>query len=122
MTTVWACTKYCGLTINWDYQAHTCDISLPGYVKRAIHWFLHRLSKKLQYSPHAHKKPNYGAAHQLTLPEDTSAPLDSDSILRLQEIVGAFLYQYQAFYNSSAVANSKLANYVEDTEILIHKN
>ena len=30
--------------------------------------------------------------------------------------------QYQAFYNSSAVANSKLANYVEDTEELIQKN
>ena len=117
MTTDWAGTNYCGLTIDWDYRARTCDISLPGYVERALHRFQHRPSKKPQYSPHAHQKPNYGSAQQLTLPEDTSAPLDSDSILRLQEIVGTFLYYARAVDSTMLVALGSIAsaNKSEDT-------
>lgn len=26
----WAGERYCGLTLDWDYNARTCDISMPG--------------------------------------------------------------------------------------------
>jgi Reverse transcriptase (RNA-dependent DNA polymerase) len=29
-------SKYCGLHIAWDYQNGTCDISMPGYIERAL--------------------------------------------------------------------------------------
>jgi hypothetical protein len=32
LTTDWGGTLYSGMTLKWDYQKLTCDISLPGYV------------------------------------------------------------------------------------------
>ncbi|KAG7352362.1 reverse transcriptase RNA-dependent DNA polymerase [Nitzschia inconspicua] len=37
----WEGTRYCGLTLAWDYEARTCDISMPGYVDRALTRFTH---------------------------------------------------------------------------------
>jgi len=33
-------SKYCGLTLEWDYENHTCDISIPGYIEHALQWLL----------------------------------------------------------------------------------
>ncbi len=32
----WTGERYCGLTIKWDHDNHTCDISMPGYVERLL--------------------------------------------------------------------------------------
>ena len=32
----WTGTQYCGLTLAWDYTLRTCDISMPGYIARAL--------------------------------------------------------------------------------------
>jgi hypothetical protein len=32
LTTDWAVTVYSGMTLKWDYNKRTCDISMPGYV------------------------------------------------------------------------------------------
>jgi hypothetical protein len=32
LTTDWTATVYSGMTLKWDYNKHTCDISMPGYV------------------------------------------------------------------------------------------
>jgi hypothetical protein len=32
ISTDWSGTSYCGLTIDWDYHNHTCNISMPGYI------------------------------------------------------------------------------------------
>ncbi|KAG7345707.1 hypothetical protein IV203_033238 [Nitzschia inconspicua] len=37
----WEGTQYCGLTLEWDYEARTCDISMPGFVERALARFAH---------------------------------------------------------------------------------
>ena len=29
-------TRYCGLTLQWDYANRTVDISMPGYIERAL--------------------------------------------------------------------------------------
>jgi hypothetical protein len=34
-------TRYCGQTIQWDYTARTCDISIPGYIAQALQRFTH---------------------------------------------------------------------------------
>jgi hypothetical protein len=39
LSTDWAGSKYCGLTLKWDYRTRTCDISMPGYIKRALQRF-----------------------------------------------------------------------------------
>ena len=30
----WTGSLFCGLTINWDYAAHTCYISMPKFSKQ----------------------------------------------------------------------------------------
>jgi hypothetical protein len=32
LTTDWAGTVYSGITLKWDHNNRTCDISMPGYV------------------------------------------------------------------------------------------
>jgi hypothetical protein len=33
----WNGTAYCGLTLDWDYKNRTVDLSMPGYIKAALH-------------------------------------------------------------------------------------
>ena len=32
---------FCGIHLKWDYENRTCDISIPGYVKKALQRFNH---------------------------------------------------------------------------------
>jgi hypothetical protein len=32
----WNGTRYCSLTLKWYYDKRTCDISMPGYIERAL--------------------------------------------------------------------------------------
>jgi hypothetical protein len=34
VSTDWNSTRYCGLTLVWDYMQRTCDISMPKYITR----------------------------------------------------------------------------------------
>jgi hypothetical protein len=44
-STNWAGKLYCGLTLQWDYNACTVDISIPGYVAAALHQFQHTMPR-----------------------------------------------------------------------------
>ena len=33
ITSDWSGRIYLGLTLKWDYQARTCNMSMPGYIK-----------------------------------------------------------------------------------------
>ena len=60
----WTGSLYCGLTINWDYDKRICDISMPTYIKEALHKFQHPAPSRPQDAPHAWNQPVYGAAVQ----------------------------------------------------------
>ncbi|KAG7342946.1 reverse transcriptase RNA-dependent DNA polymerase [Nitzschia inconspicua] len=92
----WAGTRYCGLTLAWDYEARTCDISMPGYVERALTRFAHPNPPRPEYSPHTWIKPAYGAKVHFAPDVDTSPQLDAAGIKRVQEIVGVFLFYARA--------------------------
>jgi hypothetical protein len=36
LTTEWTATVYSGMTLKWDYDKRTCDISMPGYVSNVL--------------------------------------------------------------------------------------
>jgi hypothetical protein len=36
ITADWTGSKYIGLTLNWDYKARTCDLSMPDYIDKAL--------------------------------------------------------------------------------------
>jgi hypothetical protein len=61
VTNDWSGTKYLGLTLRWDYQARTCDLSMPGYIARALARFAIPAPVQPQHSPHSWQRPNYGA-------------------------------------------------------------
>jgi hypothetical protein len=77
ITTDWKGELYCGLTLKWDYVNRTVDVSMPGYVSRALTRFSHPEPTKPQHAPHAWTPPSYGTSVQLTDPEDTSPLLDA---------------------------------------------
>ena len=70
----WEGKHFCGIHLKWDYANHTCDLSMPGYVKNALHKFQHPTPKKSQDNPYPTTAKQYGMKVQLTDPIDTSAP------------------------------------------------
>lgn len=110
ITIDWTGAKYLGLTLQWDYTARTCDISMPGYIEQALQRFHVAPPTRPQHSPHAWQKPNYGAPTQLTDPIDTSPPLSPDAQTRIQEIIGVLLYYARAVDSTMLVALGTLAS------------
>jgi hypothetical protein len=88
----WTGSRYCGITIEWDYTNRTCDISMPGYIERALQRFNHPLPRRHQFAPHPWNKPNYGAKIQYATPEDVTPVVSSSDKTRIQEILGTLLF------------------------------
>ncbi len=110
ITIDWTGTKYCGLTLVWDYKARLCYMSMPGYVEKALTRFQIEVPKRPQHSPYAWTAPNYGTAVQYTEDQDTTDPLDAPGIQRLREIVGVFLFYARAVDSSMLAALGSLAS------------
>ncbi|GKY90853.1 hypothetical protein MPSEU_000058100 [Mayamaea pseudoterrestris] len=87
-----------------------CDISMPGYVQRALLHFKHPHPKRPQHSPFAWTKPVYGKGPQYTPPDDDSASVAVDSITHVQEIVGTFLCYARGIDNTMLMALGKLGS------------
>jgi hypothetical protein len=51
LTTDWTATVYSGMTLKWDYNKRTCDISMPGYVSNVLSKFQHDSPKHPQHTP-----------------------------------------------------------------------
>ena len=96
LKTDWTGSKYCGLTLDWDYTLCTVDISMPGYIERALLRFSHKAPTTSQDSPHAWSKPNYGAKTQYAPLDDTTDELSTADKTRIQEIVGVLLFYGRA--------------------------
>jgi hypothetical protein len=110
ITTDWTGTLYCGLTLKWDYDVGTVDLSMPGYIAKALHNFKSPPPTRPQHSPHVWAKPNYGAKTQFTEDEDTSAPLDDAGRKHLQKAIGTLLYYARAIDNTLLVALGTLSS------------
>ena len=70
----WNSPLFCGLTIDWDYAACTCNISMPKYLQTALLKFQYLVPKRPQHAPYPWAKPTYGAHVQYTQ-DDNSSPL-----------------------------------------------
>jgi hypothetical protein len=97
-------SKFCGMTLEWNYEVGHVTISMPGYVEKALHRFTHPDPTKPQHAPHPWIAPEYGASIQYAGPEDTSTPLNKAGITRLQQIIGTFLFYGRAVDNTMLVA------------------
>jgi hypothetical protein len=107
----WDAKQYCGLTtLIFDYINRTCDISIPGYIERALQRFQHPIPQRPQHAPHAWVKPHYGAKTQYAPLADTSPPLDAADTKRLQEVLGTLLFYARAIDSTMLAAIGSIAS------------
>jgi len=96
LTKDWDAMQYCGMTLKWDYQNHTVDLSMPGYIDRALKQFQHPQPKQPEHAPHAWQKPTYGAKTQFAPEPDPTPALDATDTKWVQEVIGILLYYARA--------------------------
>ena len=103
----------------------TAQCLSKNYITHLLIKLGHPMPKKPQRSPHRCKPINYGSKVQLTPEADTSKPLDSVGIRRVQKIVGALLWIGRAVNNKLLVAlsaiGSQQASATEATNKAIHQ-
>ena len=106
----WTGSLYCGLTINWDYNKRICDISMPTYIKEALHKFQNSAPSRPQDDPHACNQPVYGTAVQYADQTDDSPLLPPKFINLVQNIIGTLLYYATAVGPTILVAIGDIAS------------
>jgi hypothetical protein len=95
LTTDWTATVYSGMTLKWDYEKRTCDISMPGYVSNVLSKFQHDAPKHPQDTPSRYVTPVYGAKTQYATKDETP-PLTAQQCLTIQKVTGSVLYYARA--------------------------
>jgi len=110
MTVDWSGTKYLGLTLKWDYANSTVDMSMPGYIQRALERFQHPYPSRPQHSPHSWTPPKYGTEAQITSDTPESPPASTDQIKRLQQIIGVLLFYARVVDNTLLVTLGTIAS------------
>jgi hypothetical protein len=78
-------TVYSGMTLKWDYDKRTCDISLPGFVSNVLNKFQHDAPKHPQHTPSRYVTPVYGAKTQYVTTDETP-PLSAQQCLTIQKV------------------------------------
>jgi hypothetical protein len=112
--------KYVGITLHHNKSQRYIDMSIPGYVKKAIQRFK-RDNLKGADSPIIYVPPNYGK-HQQEVPlEEPSVPLTASEKLEVQEIVGVFLFYARAVDPTMLTAINKIASRQAKPTSLIKK-
>jgi hypothetical protein len=114
ITIDWDAKIYCALSLAWEYVKRTVDISMPGYVEKALQRFCHIPATRIQNSPHAWIPPHYSAHQQMTPPPDDSNKLYRAGITRLQEVISVFLFYGRAIDCTMLVALGTLASQEAD--------
>jgi hypothetical protein len=92
----WNGSAYCGLTLDWDYKNRTVYLSMPGYIKAALHKYQHAAPARPEHAPHMWNPPIYGAKTQYVEDETTSPALSDKDVNKLQQFTGTLLYYARA--------------------------
>ena len=96
------------MALEWNYNEGYVDVSMPGYIEKALQCFTHPTPDQPQHAPRQWTAPQYGAPIQYADNEDTTEPLPKEGITRLQQIFGTFLYYARAVNPTMLVALSTL--------------
>jgi hypothetical protein len=92
----WNGSAYCGLTLDWDYKNRTVDLSMPGYIKAALHKYQHPAPARPEHAPHTWSPHIYGAKTQLVNEATPSPALSDKDVNKLQQLTGTLLYYARA--------------------------
>ena len=102
--------RFCGLTMDWDYEKREVHVSIPGYVTAALKRFKHEKPSKPQNQPYPHNPKQYGTKAQYAEPKDNSPLLNKDDKRFVQEVTGTFLFYARAVDPTMLTALSSLAS------------
>jgi hypothetical protein len=83
------------MTLKWDYDTRTCDISMPGYFSNVLRKFQHDSPKHPQHIPPRYVTPVYGAKTQYDTRDETPA-LTAQQCLTIQKVTQSVLYYARA--------------------------
>ena len=105
-------SKYLGFTLEWDYVLRKVWLSMPEYVRHALHRLQHKKPNRPQHAPHPYAKPAYGQKVQFANPQedDTTTLLPESAKKTIQQIIGIFLYYGLALDLTMLVALGTLAS------------
>ena len=110
MTIAMSGTHYLGLTLHWNYKQRTVDLSMPGYIQRALERFQHPFPSKPQHSPHAAPPSFFGKEIPPSADPPISPPATPEQVKRLQEIIGVLLYYARMVDMTLLVSLSTIAS------------
>ena len=106
----WEGKLYLGMTLKWNYHERYVDVSMPGYVLRALQRYEHPMPAKPQHSPFPIPPKKFGAAAQEPDPPDTSPEVDDEQRTFVQRVVGSFMYYGRGVDTTIAPGLSTLAS------------
>jgi hypothetical protein len=109
LTEDWTGNLYCGIKLKWDYDARTVDLTMPGYIKKVLQKYKHRMPKSPQNCPYSPSPKQYGAKAQSPLPVDISPKLSPEEIKEIQRVIGSILYYARAVDITVLMALSSIA-------------
>jgi hypothetical protein len=92
----WNGGAYSGLTLDWDYKKRTVDLSMPGYIKAALHKYQDPAPARPAHAHHTWHPPIYGAKTQFVDDKTTSPALSEKDVNKLQQLTGTILYYARA--------------------------
>ena len=84
-------------------------LSMPGYVRAALHAFQYKKPERPQDSPYPWTQPIYGKNNHMISEKAQAEELDEYNKKILQKIVGIFLYYARAIYPTMLMALKSLA-------------
>ena len=102
-------TRYCGVTMDWDYDKRELHLSMPLYVTKDLQRFKHELTK-IQNQPYPKVLPNYGTKVQLTQDIDKSPLVSKEDKKFIMQVTGIFLFHTIAVDSTMLPSISALAS------------
>jgi hypothetical protein len=92
----WTGNTYCGLKLEWYYVNGTFDLSMPGYIKAALHKYQNPAHIRAEHAPYKWNSPVYGAKTQYVEDRGDNPDLSPKDVDCLQQLGGTLLYYARA--------------------------
>jgi hypothetical protein len=80
----------------WYYEKRTVDLSMPGFIKAALHKYQHPAPTRPKHAPRTWNPPIYGAKTQFVDDKTSSPALSDKDVNKLQQLTGTLLYYARA--------------------------
>ena len=118
----WEGKLYCHIELRWDYEGGWVNTSMSTYVHHQLVRYDHPLPKHRKRTPYAPAPVVHDKKAQ-EMPEPENRPLlDAKGKLRVQQVVGSFLYYARAVDLKIVASLSEIASMqAAPTEYMMQK-